>query len=100
MPRKTLPAEALVDLSTRLATLPSRSYERRLLIATIAQAYGVSDPTLYRALAEQGRPKSLRRAECGVRRLLSADETDDLADTVCKIRSTANSICLQSQKII
>nr|UVN18287.1 hypothetical protein pPsy0462c_00028 [Pseudomonas syringae] len=63
MPRKTLPTEVLVDLSRRLATLPTRSHERRLLIASTAQAYGVSEPTLYRALAERVRPKALRRAD-------------------------------------
>lgn len=86
MPRKTLPAEALVDLSRRLATLPPRSHERRLLIASTAQAYGVSEPTLYRALAERGRPKALRRADRGVPRLLPVDEMERYCELVAAIK--------------
>jgi hypothetical protein len=86
MPRKTLPAEALVDLSRRLATLPARSHERRLLIAATAQAYGVSEPTLYRALAERGRPKALRRADRGVPRLLSVEEMERYCELIAAIK--------------
>ncbi len=76
MPRKILPAEALIDLSRRLASLPSRSHERRLLVTAAALAYGVSEPTLYRALAERLQPKALRRADRGVPRLLPSEEME------------------------
>ena len=86
MPRKTLPAEALVDLSRRLATLPSRSHERRLLVATTAMAYGVSEPTLYRALAERVRPKALRRADRGMPRLLQSEEMERYCELIAAIK--------------
>ena len=86
MPRKTLPAEALVDLSRRLATLPSRSHERRLLVATTAMAYGVSEPTLYRALAERVRPKALRRADRGIPRLLQSEEMERYCELIAAIK--------------
>ncbi|KAA8685034.1 MULTISPECIES: integrase [Pseudomonas syringae group] len=86
MPRKTLPTEVLVDLSRRLATLPTRSHERRLLIASTAQAYGVSEPTLYRALAERVRPKALRRADRGVPRLLPTEEMERYCELVAAIK--------------
>jgi len=86
MPRKTLPAEALVDLSRRLATLPPRSHERRLLLAATAQSYGVSEPTLYRALAERVRPKALRRADRGVPRLLSAEDMERYCELIAAIK--------------
>lgn len=60
MPRKIIPAEILIDLARRLAMLPARSHERRLIVSETAQAIGVSEQTLYRALAERYRPKALR----------------------------------------
>lgn len=86
MPRKTLPAEALVDLSRRLTSLPSRSHERRLLIESTAQAYDVSEPTLYRALAERVRPKALRRADRGVPRLLPTEEMERYCELIAAIK--------------
>jgi hypothetical protein len=65
VPRKTIPAEALIDLTRRLVVLPTRSHERRLIIAEAAQVFGVSEPTLYRALTERSRPRALRRADRG-----------------------------------
>ena len=86
MPRKTLPAEALVDLSRRLATLPSRSHERRLLVAATATAYGVSEPTLYRALSDRVRPKALRRADRGLPRLLPSEEMERYCELIAAIK--------------
>jgi hypothetical protein len=57
-----------------------------LLIASTAQAYGVSEPTLYRALAERGRPKALRRADRGVPRLLPVDEMERYCELVAAIK--------------
>ena len=51
MPRKQLVAEALIDLHRRLSTLPTRSHERRVIMQETANLYGVSEQTLYRALA-------------------------------------------------
>jgi hypothetical protein len=51
MPKKQLVAEALIDLHRRLSTLPTRSHERRMIMEETANLYGVSEQTLYRALA-------------------------------------------------
>ena len=61
MPKKQLVAEALIDLHRRLSTLPTRSRERRIIMQETANLYGVSEQTLYRALAQRARPRALRR---------------------------------------
>lgn len=63
MPRKAIPAEALIDLRRRLSTLPPRSPKRRSLMQATAALYGVSEPTLYRMLEHQVRPRALQRAD-------------------------------------
>jgi hypothetical protein len=70
MPRKVMPAEALVDLRRRLSAFPPRSHERRRIIHETAALYGMSAPTLYRALQDQAKPRALRRADCGTPRIL------------------------------
>ena len=70
MARKTLPPEALVDLRRRLATLPSRSPERRRLIQETAAFYGVSPQTLYRVLGQWGTPRAAHRADTGLPRVV------------------------------
>jgi hypothetical protein len=66
MPRKAVPAEALVDLRRRLFTLPPRSPERRRVMHETAELYGVSEYTLYRALRQYRQPHALQRADKGV----------------------------------
>src|SRR5438309_192895 len=56
-----MPAEALMDLRRRLATLPPRSPERRRLMHETARLYGVSEQTLYRILHQQGTPHAVTR---------------------------------------
>ena len=65
-----LPSEAVVDLRRRLNTLPPRSTERRKVIQDPARLYGLSESSLYRALNEIARPKSVRRADHGLPRVL------------------------------
>jgi len=90
VPRKTIPAEALIDLTRRLVALPARSHERRLIIAEAAQVFGVSEPTLYRALAERSRPRALRRADRGTPRTLSAEQMERYCELIAaiKVRTT------------
>ena len=76
MPKKPIPVEVLIDLKRRLATFAPRSHERRLVIAEAAHVYGVSEQTLYRALAQQSRPKALRRADRGAPRVLPPDQME------------------------
>ncbi len=59
---KRPPGEALVDLRRRLALLSPRDPARTEVMARAATAYGVSVWTIYRALRELTRPKSVRRS--------------------------------------
>ena len=69
-----IPAEALLDLRRRLVQLPPRHRERRMLVGGVADFYGVSRATVYRALRGQLQPKGLRRADRGEpRRIPRAD---------------------------
>jgi hypothetical protein len=90
VPRKTIPGEALIDLTRRLVMLPARSHERRLIIAEAAQVFGVSEPTLYRALAERSRPRALRRSDRGTPRALSAEQMERYCELIAaiKVRTT------------
>ena len=66
-----IPAETLLALRTRLAGLPSRSAARREEIGRIADLFGVSSSTVYRALKSLHQPKDIRRADCGKPRSIS-----------------------------
>jgi hypothetical protein len=63
MPKKQLVAEALIDLHRRLSTLPARSHERRIIMQETANLYGVSEQTLYRALAQGARPRGFGKSK-------------------------------------
>src|SRR5687767_14391205 len=76
MPRKAIPAEALVDLRRRLSPLPARAPERRRLMQETAAFYGVSESTLYRAIQHQGPPRAVNRADRGQPRLLPKAELE------------------------
>ena len=86
MLRKSIPVEVLIDLRRRLAPFPPRSPERRLVIAEAAHLYGVSEPTLYRALAERSRPKALRRSDRGTPRVLSHDQMERYCELIAAIK--------------
>lgn len=86
VPRKAIPAEALIDLTRRLAILPARSPERRQAVAETARGYGVSEPTMYRALAERCRPKGLRRADRGTPRVLPADQLERYCELIAAVK--------------
>lgn len=68
--KRRLPPEALVDLRRRLDAFPPRSAERRKIIRDTANLYDLSESGLYRALSELAKPKSVRRADHGLPRVL------------------------------
>src|SRR5438105_13048065 len=76
-----------MDLQRRLGILPPRSHERRRVIQEAAQLYGVSEPTLYRALRERGRPKAVRRADRGMPRVLPREEMEHYCESIAAIKS-------------
>jgi hypothetical protein len=86
VPRKSISAEALIDLHRRLATLTPRSHERRMVMHDTATLYGVSEQTLYRALAARARPKALRRADRGIPRALPKDQLERYCELIAAIK--------------
>ncbi len=86
MPRKALPGEALIDLRRRLSTLPLRSPSRKVIIQEIAALYGISKATLYRALSQHMRPKSLHRADSGQTRCLPTAEMERYCELIAAIK--------------
>ena len=79
MRRKRPSDETLVLLRRKLEDLPPRSEERRHLIVDCADLHGVSDATIYRALREQFRPRSLHRRDRGKPRRAARDDLSDIA---------------------
>ena len=91
MPQHAIPAEAVMDLRRRLATLPPRSPERRRLMHETARLYGVSEQTLYRVLRQQGKPRAVtRRMDRGVPRVLPSGDLTRYLELIAavKLRTT------------
>jgi len=86
MAKKQLVAEALIDLHRRLSTLPTRSHERRIIMQESANIYGVSEQTLYRALAQRVRPRALRRSDRGAPRVLPQDKMEYYCELIAAIK--------------
>lgn len=81
-----IPVEALLDLRRRLDDLPPRHAGRRALVEGAASLFGVSRATLYRALAGQFRPRSLRRADRGEPRKLTRHELERYCEIVAALK--------------
>jgi hypothetical protein len=89
--RKPLLPEALIDLRRRLSTLPTRSLERRQVLSEAARLYGVSEATLYRALRDRFRPRSIRRSDHGQPRVIPRDELERYCEIIAALKwRTAN----------
>jgi hypothetical protein len=85
-----VPIEALATLRRRLAALPARHADRKLLMESTAQLYAISRATLYRLLRGDRRPRDASRADRGVTRVMPADELERVCEVVAamKIRTT------------
>src|SRR5262249_54986862 len=86
-----MPAEAVMDLRRRLATLPPRSPERRRLMHETARLYGLSEQTLYRVLRQQSKPRVVtRRMDHGVPRVLPQGDLTRYLELIAavKLRTT------------
>jgi hypothetical protein len=86
VPTKPISAEALLDLHRRLTMLSPRSHERRLVMQDTARLYGVSEATLYRALAARGRPTIVRRADRGTPRVLPRAQLERYCELIAAIK--------------
>jgi hypothetical protein len=73
-----------------LSLLPPRDPGRTEIVARAAEAYGISISTLYRALREVNRPRSVRRSDHGATRVAPQAEMERYAEIVAalKIRTT------------
>ena len=90
MRRKRPSDETLVALRGRLEGLPARSAERHALLQACAELHGISIATVYRALREQFRPRSLHRRDRGRPRKLSHREMERFCELIAamKLRTT------------
>src|ERR1019366_9284345 len=90
MQRKRPSDEVLVALRQRVENLPPRSPERRSLIEGCADLHGISIATLYRALRDQFRPRSLQRRDRGAPRHMSRGEMERYCEVIAalKLRTT------------
>ena len=88
--RGGIPTETLMGLRRRLAALPQRDPGRRAEVARIAELFGVSASTVYRALASTRHPKGLRRADRGRPRAADAAQLNRYCTVVAalKLRTT------------
>jgi hypothetical protein len=86
MPKKQIPAEAIVDLRRRLNQLPPRSKERRALVQEIAHLYGISEDTVYRALRENTHLSSVRRADRDVPRVIPQAGLERYCEIIAAIK--------------
>jgi transposase-like protein len=74
--RKVIPADSLFQLRQRLDRLPPKSPERAAQVAAVAQLYGVSSTTVYRALKAFPKPRAAHRTDRGTPRVLPRTELE------------------------
>jgi predicted DNA-binding transcriptional regulator AlpA len=86
MARKAIPSEALLDLRRRLSSLPPRAPQRRRLMQEIATLYGVSEPTLYRAVQQQGKPRAVHRSDRGEPRVFPKTELERYLELITAVK--------------
>ena len=75
-----------MDLRRRLALLSPRDPARTEVVARAAAAYGVSVWTIYRALRQLTRPKSVRRSDHGLTRAVPGAGMEHYAEIVAALK--------------
>jgi hypothetical protein len=91
MRRRRPSNETLVTLRVKLEDLPARSSERHHLLHSCANMHGVSIATVYRALREQFRPRSVHRRDRGKPRKLPRQEMERFCALIAAMkRRTTN----------
>ncbi len=81
-----IPAEALLSLRGRLATLAPRNPARAQEVARVADLYGVSVSAVYRQLRELHRPRGLRRIDRGSPRALPGEELERYCEIIAALK--------------
>jgi hypothetical protein len=74
--RKAIPPDSLMQLRQRLDRLPHKSPERAAQVAAVAELYGISTTSVYRALHRFQQPHSAHRADYGKPRVLQQAELE------------------------
>lgn len=90
MRRKRPSDETVVMLRRRLEELPPRSVDRRNLVQDCAALHGISTDTVYRALRDQFRPRSLHRRDHGAPRKVGRGTMERYCEIIAalKLRTT------------
>ena len=85
-----IPPDSLVQLRQRLDRLPPKSPERAAQVAAVAQMYGVSSATVYRALQALLKPRAVHRTDRGTPRVLPQAELERYCELIAalKLRTT------------
>ena len=88
--RKVIPGDSLFQRRQRLDRLPPKSPERAAQIAAVAQLYGVSSTTVYRALRALLTPRAAHRADRGTPRVLPHAALERYCELIAalKLRTT------------
>ncbi|MDS4057007.1 MAG: IS481 family transposase [Candidatus Contendobacter sp.] len=81
-----MPADSLLQLRHRLDRLPPKSPERAAQVAAVAQLYGVSSTTVYRALQTFQKPRAAQRADRGKPRRLPAAELERYCELIAALK--------------
>ncbi|KAF1053483.1 MAG: hypothetical protein GAK43_01375 [Stenotrophomonas maltophilia] len=85
-----IPGDSLTQLRQRLDRLPKKSPERATQVAALAELYGVSPSTVYRALNLIHKPHAAHRADHGKPRVLQQAELERYCELIAalKLRTT------------
>ncbi|WP_200893061.1 DDE-type integrase/transposase/recombinase [Pseudomonas amygdali] len=85
-----MPYDSLMQLRQRLDRLPKKSPERASQVAAIAELYGVSPSTVYRALNLIHKPHAAHRADHGKPRVLQQAHLERYCELIAalKLRTT------------
>ena len=86
MKPKPVPAEALQELHRRRLSLPPHSPESRQAVQQVAELYGVSEASIYRALRHHGKPRATGRKDRGVPRIMPQREMETYCELIAAIK--------------
>lgn len=85
-----IPPDSLMQLRQRLDRLPRKSPERAAQITGMAEIYGISTTTVYRALRQFNAPRTVGRSDLGKPRVLPTAELARYCELIAalKLRTT------------
>jgi len=89
-PPKQIPVDSLLQLRQRLDRLPRKSPERAAQVMAVAELYGLSTTSVYRALSRFHKPHAAHRADHGKPRVLQPAELERYCELIAalKLRTT------------